>query len=133
MKRLLNRREFFKCMAGVGATLVLPVKLPEIEPEVIGVDVAAEGADATVMSLYGTDGVMSDDLGGFLVPQEYVDELMAAINDERKRNSVFRGASQTVRRCEPSMVRIPADPNLLVDNFKRVHQDFAEFLRTGAA
>lgn len=132
MKRLLNRRNFFKCMGIVGATLVLPVKLPKIEPEVIGVDVAVEGTDATVMSLHGTNAAISDDLGGYLVPSEYVDELMGAMKTEDRRNNVFRGMSRTVR-YEPSPISIPADPNLLVNNFKRVHQDFAEFLKTGAA
>lgn len=90
MKRLLKRREFFKCMAGVAAMLVLPVALSEAEPEVMGADVAVEGADATVVSLHGTNAATPNDLGGFLVSQEYVNEL-------------------------------------------RVHREFAEFLRTGAA
>jgi len=133
MKRLLKRRDFFKCMAGVVAMLALPVELPEVEPEVIGVDMAAEGADTTVVSLHGMSAATPDDLGGFLVPQEYVDEVLGAINVESGRSGVFRGASQTVRWREPSTVRLPADPNLLVDNFRQVHQDFAQFLKGGAA
>ena len=114
----MKRRDFFKCMAGVATTLALPVVLPKVEPEVIGVDMGAEGTDATVVSLHGTNAAVSDDLGGFLVPQEYTDKVLGAMNVEGGRNSVFRGASRIV----------PADPNLL-----RARREFAEFLKAGAA
>lgn len=133
----MKRREFFKCMAGVAAMLVLPVALPEAEPEVMGVDVAVEGADETFVSLHGTNAATPNDLGGFLLPQEYVDELMAAMKEEDRRNNVFRvrGMSRTGtwRERKPSIGLLPADQDLLVANFKQVRQSFAQFLSEGAA
>ncbi len=114
----MKRREFFKCTVGVAITLVL-AKLSEAEPEVIGVDMATEEVDATVVSLHGMNAATPNDLGGFLIPQEYVDELMAAMKEEDRRNNVFRALSRTAS--------FPTDPNLLV------HRDFAEFPRAGAA
>lgn len=128
----MKRREFFKSMIGVAATLVL-AKLPKAEPEVIGVDMAAKGADATVVSLHETNRAASDDLGGYLVPQEHVDELMTATKAEDRKNNVFRGTSQTVtwRERESEIVSLRAERDLLVANFKQVHRDFAQFLKSG--
>jgi len=114
----MNRRQFFelgrKVTLGVLATSLLPG--PD-QPIAISVDVATEGPDTTFVGLHGTYAAMSDDLGGFLVPQGYVKEVLATINSEE----------QSYQRHKP------ADLNLLADNFKRVHQDFAQFLKEVAA
>lgn len=107
----MNRRQLFRLAGRVTlGTLLASVLTEPAQPVTMGVDVATEGADTTVVSLHATDAATPDDLGGFLVPQEYVDELLAAMKDKERRSNVFR-----------------------VDNSKQVHQSFAQFLNEGAA
>lgn len=122
----MKRRQFFKLAGRVtlGAVLARILMEPD-QPVVMGVDVASEGADTTFVSLHPTNAAAPADLGGFLVPQEYVDEMLRAM----KGDNVFRGASRTISwQPEAETVAFPADRNLL-----RVHQDFAQFLKEGAA
>lgn len=134
----MKRRQFFKMLGktGLGLGLMLVGTAPSTRQNeaqsdpVMGVDVAAEGVDTTLVSLHPINAASPDNLGGFLVPQEYTDEVLRAM----KGDSTFRGTGRTVSwRSDPSTVALPANPNLLVDNFKWVHQDFAQFLKEGAA
>lgn len=125
----MNRRQLFKLTGRVALGTLLASVLPSqpvvSQPVVMGMDVATEGADTTFVSLHGMNASAPDDLGGYLVPQEYVDEILQAM----KADSTFRSTSRTVSWWpEPS-----TDTNLLVDNFKRVHRDFAQFLKKEAA
>ena len=126
----MNRRQLFRLDGRIAlGTLLARVLTEPDQPVVMGVDVATEGADTTFVSLHPTNAAGPNDLGGFWVPQDFVDEVRAM-----KGGSTFRGIGRTVNwQAEPSIVAFPADRNLLVDNFKRVHQDFAQFLKEGAA
>ncbi len=66
----MKRRQFFK-MAGMGLGGAVASLLPtqEAEPVIMGVDVAAPGPDETIKQV-------SDDLGGYLMPQEDQDKLL---------------------------------------------------------
>lgn len=100
----MNRRQLFRLAGRVAlGTLLARVLTEPDQPVMMGVDVATEGADTTFVSLHPTNAAAPDDLGGFWVPQDFVDEVLR----EMKGDSIFRGASQRVGwQPEPSTVEV---------------------------
>lgn len=82
----MKRRQFLK-VVGVGLTGVMASLLPTQEVE-IGVDVAVPGPDK-VSYVAQTP----NDLGGYLVPQEYTDALLRRFAED---NKPIMGSAQQV-------------------------------------
>lgn len=73
----MKRRQFFKVM-GAGLVGLVASLFPTqgAEPVILGVDVAAPGPDTSLLSYWQGPATNQNVQGGYLVPQEYQDELL---------------------------------------------------------
>ena len=76
----MKRRDFLK--VGAGLVLGLFGNWPEPKAIEIGIDKAEQRPDQTVVRFHPVDAATSDDMGGCLVPPEYVNRIIAAMEPE---------------------------------------------------